>query len=96
MMHERRVMQEAFCYGLSLTGCRPPQAAPRLFVKRAALAIARGNAGTFPCSRSAAYASNMMTDRRTFPAFMLAKPSLISDSSMRAEIQSSRCSRPLR
>ena len=45
---------------------------------------------------SATYASNMMTDRRTFPAFMLAKPSLISGNLMRAEIQSSRCRRPLR
>jgi hypothetical protein len=47
-------------------------------------------------SASATYASNMMTDRRTFPAFMLAKPSLISGNLMRAEIQSSRCRRPLR
>jgi hypothetical protein len=47
-------------------------------------------------SASATYASNMITDRRTFPAFMLAKPSLISGNLMRAEIQSSRCRRPLR
>ena len=47
-------------------------------------------------SASATYASNMMTERRTLPDFMLAKPSLISGNLMRAEIQSSRCSRPLR
>jgi len=41
---------------------------------------------------SKAYASNWMTLRTTLPAFMAAKPSLISPSLMRSEIQSSRCS----
>ena len=39
---------------------------------------------------------NSMTLRTILPAFMLAKPSLISDSLMRAETQSSRCSLPFR
>ena len=40
------------------------------------------------------HASNMITLRSVLPAFMLAKPSLISDSFSLAEIQSSRCSLP--
>ena len=40
--------------------------------------------------------SNMMTLRTVLPAFMAAKPSLISDSFSFAEIQSSRCSLPRR
>jgi hypothetical protein len=40
------------------------------------------------------HASNMITLRTVLPAFMAAKPSLISDSFSLAEIQSSRCSRP--
>ena len=39
-------------------------------------------------------ASNMITLRSVLPAFMLAKPSLISESFSLAEIQSSRCSLP--
>ena len=38
--------------------------------------------------------SNTITLRSVLPAFMLAKPSLISDSFSLAEIQSSRCSLP--
>ena len=38
--------------------------------------------------------SNMITLRSVLPAFMLAKPSLISESFSFAEIQSSRCSLP--
>src|SRR6185436_18573397 len=38
--------------------------------------------------------SNMITLRSVLPAFMLAKPSLISESFSLAEIQSSRCSLP--
>jgi hypothetical protein len=44
--------------------------------------------------RGLAHASNMITLRTVLPAFMAAKPSLISDSFSLAEIQSSRCSRP--
>ena len=40
------------------------------------------------------HASNMITLRTVLPAFMAAKPSLISDSFSLAEIQSSRCSLP--
>jgi hypothetical protein len=40
------------------------------------------------------HASNMITLRTVLPAFIAAKPSLISDSFNFAEIQSSRCSRP--
>ena len=40
------------------------------------------------------HASNMITLRSVLPAFMLAKPSLISESFSLAEIQSSRCSLP--
>ena len=44
--------------------------------------------------RGFTHASNMITLRTVLPAFMAAKPSLISDSFSFAEIQSSRCSRP--
>ena len=40
------------------------------------------------------HASNMITLRTVLPAFIAAKPSLISESFSRAEIQSSRCSLP--
>ena len=40
------------------------------------------------------HASNMITLRTVLPAFIAAKPSLISDSFSLAEIQSSRCSWP--
>ncbi|SHI01716.1 hypothetical protein SAMN05443248_7510 [Bradyrhizobium erythrophlei] len=40
------------------------------------------------------HASNMITLRTVLPAFIAAKPSLISDSFSFAEIQSSRCNRP--
>ena len=40
------------------------------------------------------HASKTMTLRTVLPAFIAAKPSLISDSFSRAEIQSSRCSLP--
>ncbi len=44
--------------------------------------------------RNDGQASNMITLRTVLPAFILAKPSLISDSFSLAEIQSSRCSLP--
>ena len=47
-----------------------------------------------PAHDECAYASNMMTLRTVLPAFIAAKPSLISDSFSFAEIQSSRCSLP--
>jgi hypothetical protein len=49
-----------------------------------------------PCFRrdDTAHASNMITLRTVLPAFIAAKPSLISDNFNFAEIQSSRCKRP--
>jgi hypothetical protein len=46
------------------------------------------------CIAASPHASNMMTLRTVLPAFIAAKPSLISDSFSLAEIQSSRCSLP--
>ncbi len=45
-------------------------------------------------NRVSGHASNTMTLRTVLPAFIAAKPSLISDSFSFAEIQSSRCSLP--
>ena len=62
---------------------------------RAELVIGRRFAPTRWLGRDdGVYASNMITLRTVLPAFIAAKPSLISLSFSLAEIQSSRCSRP--
>src|SRR5207253_10295334 len=76
----RRLCTAADVYGLAVG-------------KRCSFLPSREN-GSRESKKKPPHASNMITLRTVLPAFIAAKPSLISDSFSRAEIQSSRCSRP--